>query len=90
MEIRGATFPVPGKLMEVQQRKSGEAGGACTSSAPKYTESLQSKTTGSYLKKTVAIAQIGVIFLALPWSRDYGTSRGSAQPVLSAGCMRRV
>jgi hypothetical protein len=34
------------------------------------TESLQYKITSDYPKKTVAIPKIGVIFLALPWSRD--------------------
>jgi hypothetical protein len=36
------------------------------------TESLHGKTARGHLKKTVAIPKIGVIFLALPWSRDYG------------------
>jgi hypothetical protein len=49
---------------------------------------LQSKTSRSHPKKTVAIPKIGVIFLALPWSRDYGTCIGFAQPEQSTWCKR--
>jgi hypothetical protein len=72
VEIRGATFTVPEELMEVQQRKSGDVGGACRSPTAKYYRIITGKTARGHLKKTVAIPKIGVIFLALPWSRDYG------------------
>ncbi len=48
------------------------------------------KKTSYSSKKTVAFLKIGVIFLALPWSRDYGTSIGSAQPVQSTWCRHRA
>jgi hypothetical protein len=52
--------------------------------------SVHYKITSVYPKKTVALAKIGVIFLALLWFRDYRASTGSAQPAGSVWCTRMV
>jgi len=52
--------------------------------------SVHDKITSVYPKKTVALAKIGVIFLALLWFRDYSASTGSAQPAGSVWCTRMV